>query len=295
MASCFRLDVDVTHSLALAENFCLLDGGVPSRTSWLLIDALLRRLESVRDENFEIHSPHQCAAPAAIAHVPAFTNGAVGSRIPDNATWRKALKNDPVTALLLDIVNNPALGQLQEHVKPLPHVYRQPARQGHFSTKEGILYMKEIFQNDERYVSLRIVPASLVNIIFVAFHANPIGGHFNDYRTFHRIRQRYFWPEMFLYIRRMCRACPGCRMSNLTRRRTADLVYSFPIDAPMRVLMVDIYAAGAEFNFEGTKHYLIAACGMISFVITEDAAEENSHAFAIALMKIGCVLSFPAQ
>ena len=45
----------------------------------------------------------------------------------------------------------------------------------------------------------------------------------------------------------------------------------------MRVLFVDIYAAGAEFNFVGTKHYLI---------IAEDTAEQNSTVFVAALMRI---------
>ena len=53
----------------------------------------------------------------------------------------------------------------------------------------------------------------------------------------------------------------------------------------MRVLFVDIYAAGAEFNFVGTKHYLIAACGMTSFAVCEDTAAANSTAFAAAIMK----------
>ena len=58
------------------------------------------------------------------------------------------------------------------------------------------------------------------------------------------------------------------------------------MDAPMKVLFVDIYAAGSEFNFEGTKHYLIAACGMTSFGICEATAEQSAASFAAALMKI---------
>ena len=58
------------------------------------------------------------------------------------------------------------------------------------------------------------------------------------------------------------------------------------MDAPMRVLFVDIYATGSEFNFEGTKHHLIAACGMTSFAICEPTAEQNTASFAAALMKI---------
>jgi len=191
-----------------------------------------------------------------------------------------------MTNLLLDMVANPALAESEENVKQLHHIYRQPARQGAFSVRDGILFMKEIFQNDTKFVELRVVPTSLVNTIFVAFHANPVGGHLNAYRTYHRIRQRYFWPHMFQYIKKMCKRCPGCSLSNITRNRSADLVYSFPIDAPMRVLFVDIYAAGAEFNYVETNYYLIAACGMTAFAVCEDTAEAKSTAFAQALMKI---------
>ena len=286
IASCFRLGNDLTHSLAHPENFCLLDCGIPAKTSKCYIEVLLLRIAEMQRENFQIMQPNPCAAPAATACIPAFVNGAVGSKIPDNRTWEQALQEDPVTKLLLEIAANPSLGESQAHVQPLDHIYRQPARHGNFSTRDGVLYMKEIFQDDDRFVELRIVPSSMRNIIFVAFHANPIGGHLNSFRTYHRIRQRYFWPGMFQYIQKMCRACPGCNLSNITRNRCADLVYSFPIEAPMRVLFVDIYAAGAEFNFEGTKHYLIAACGMTAFAIAEDTAEQNSKAFASALMKI---------
>ena len=89
--------------------------------------------------------------------------------------------------------------------------------------------------------------AGLKYIIFIAFHANPIGGHLNAYRTYHQMCQRYFWPGMFTYVKRMCKACPGCSLSNLTKNRSADLVYSFPNGAPMRAIFVDIYETSRIF------------------------------------------------
>jgi len=210
----------------------------------------------------------------------------MGSRIPDCAAWSKALGEDPMTELLMDMVSSPALSESEASVRLLHHIYHQPARQGQFSIRDGILYMKEVFQNDTKYVELRIVPASLVNIVFVAFHVNPDGGHLRAYRTYHRIRQQYFRPHMFQYIKKMCKTCPECSLANLTRNRSSNLVYSFPIDAPMRVMFVDIYAAGAEFNFLRTKHYLIAACRMTAFAVCEDTAEANSTAFAQVMMKV---------
>ena len=69
----------------------------------------MRRLDSICTENFEIFDPRLSHAPAAITMVPAFLNGAVGSRIPTNEVWLKALKNDPMTKLLLELVANPGL------------------------------------------------------------------------------------------------------------------------------------------------------------------------------------------
>ena len=146
VVSCFRLEENLTHSLSHASNFSLLECGIPSATSSLFLSAILKRLEKIRTESFEIVEPRRLAAPAAIAQVPIFTNGAVGSRIPDSATWAKALKEDPMTNLLLDIVANPALADTENNLRPLHHIYRQPARQGAFSVCNGILYMKEIFQ-----------------------------------------------------------------------------------------------------------------------------------------------------
>ena len=121
-----------------------------------------------------------------------------------------------MTNLHLDIVASPALGDDQKYIQPLHYIYRQPARQGNFSIKDRIIFMEEIFENDVKYVDLCIVKSSPINIIFVAFHANPIGDQLNVYRTYHRILQRYFWSGMYQYCKFMCKTCPGCSLSNIT-------------------------------------------------------------------------------
>ena len=105
-----------------------------------------------------------------------------------------------MTNMLLDMVASPAIAQSQEVVNTLPYIYRQLARQGHFTIKDNILFMREIFQDGDRYIELKIVPESLRNMIVVAFCSNPIGGHLNAHRTYHRVRQQYFWPGMYLPI-----------------------------------------------------------------------------------------------
>ena len=177
----------------------------------------MRRLENIRTENSEICDASLCHAPAAITIVPAFLNGTVSSRIPDNKVRLKALKSDPMTNLLLEIVANLGLSQNKSKIDTLHHVYHHPACQGQFTMRDGILYMKEIFRNDVKFVDLRIVPESLQNINFMAFHAKPIGDHLDTPCTFHCMRQQYFWPGMFNYVKQLVKACPGCSLSNITQ------------------------------------------------------------------------------
>lgn len=80
---------------------------------------------------------------------------------------------------------NSTMGESQSNIQPLDQKYFQPAQQGQCLTRDGIFCMKEVVQNTTKFVELRIVLASLVDIIVVAFHANPIGRYLNVYQTYY--------------------------------------------------------------------------------------------------------------
>lgn len=283
VASCFSLDNNLTYKMAHSDTFPLLDLGIPGCTSSWILNAIFERLVSVRNENAEIIDPSTNAAPAAVS-IPIFLNGAVGTRVPDNAAWQRAYQSDKNCKEILNMLKNPALVK-KENLLKLHYTYRQPMRDSNIVLEDGILYFIERFANDTKFVKLRIVPDELRNIIFIAFHANPIGAHMDAARTYSRLRLRYYFPGMFSYCKRMISCCPACALSS-NKRPSADLVYSFPIAAPMHTLFADIYSVGTELNFDGTKNHLIACCGMTSFAVSEATADANAAAFAESLMKI---------
>ena len=125
-----------------------------------------------------------------------------------------------------------------------------------------MLILRERIRGGPLFTRLQIVPEGLRDIIFVAFHSNPVGCHLYAHHTLHCLRMHYHWPEMFLSIKRMCHACPGCSLSNPSRSLSSDLVYHFPIEAPFRVLFADTYSAGKHSGFEGSKVYLLVSDGM---------------------------------
>jgi hypothetical protein len=139
-----------------------------------------------------------------------------------------------------------------------------------------MLIYREPIHRSCSYTWLQIVLKALFGIVFVAFHFNPIGGHFNAYCTLHCLCLHYFWPEMYSYIKKMCQACPGCALSNPGCCTSSELVYHFPIEAPFHVLFVDAYKTGNHASFEGNKAYVISCCRMTGFAAKEPIKHATS-------------------
>ena len=87
--------------------------------------------------------------------------------------------------------------------------YRGPLRRGLIAMERGFLTLKEPVQ----------------------------------YQSVHR------WPKLYMHCKRMIASCAGCQLANAKVRPSQDLVWNFPIDAPMTVLHVDGYCVGADIIF----------------------------------------------
>ncbi len=246
-------------------------------------DCVLERLLSIRDSTSEIFEPNQFAAPAAT--IQAFLGSAVSTTLPSCLRWTQAYNSDKDLCLIRSIVTNPSLLS-NETLRDINYNYHSALRKSLIVLEDGVLIYPEPIVSKGSYTRLQLVPREFYNILFIAFHSNPVGGHLNAYRTLHCLRLCSYWPGMYSYIKRMCSACPGCASANPMKGRSCKLVYNFPIEAPFLVLHVDAYSAGTHPRFEGSDVYLVACCGMCTFGTLEPVASPNATTFALAIMKI---------
>ena len=82
----------------------LLDCGISGSTYYDLLSDLAKYMDLLRINKFEFCNPSMAADPEAISIVPYFTSGAIGTRLPSRNVWCDALKSDPMTKILLNIV-----------------------------------------------------------------------------------------------------------------------------------------------------------------------------------------------
>ncbi len=237
----------------------------------------------IRNSTLEIFEPNQFAAPAAI--IQAFLSGAVGTTLPSHTRLIQAYNSDKDLCLIRKIVLNPSLLS-NETLREINYNCHAGLQKSLILLEDGISIYREPIAGEQSYTRLQLVPKELYNILFIAFHLNPVGGHLNAYRILHRLRLHFYWPGMYSYIKRMCSACPGCALSNPTTGRSCELVYNFPIKAPFLVLHVDAYSTGAHPGFEGLDVYLVACCGMCTFGALKPVTSPNAMTFASAIMKI---------
>eukprot|EP00956_Cyclotella_meneghiniana_P037713 scaffold143282_cov76-Cyclotella_meneghiniana.AAC.4 len=282
---CFQLTDKLTYRLSHPRHLYNMDNAVPAKTSSFVLQLCHDRLISIRNANIQIYNPdHQYTAPAAMCNV--FVNGAIGSRLPDTSAWKQAYEADPETRLIMDMIANPSL-ITKTNLAQIHSSLRMPVRQQLLVIEQGmIIYQEPLGYGSTTYCKLRLVPSSLRNIVFIAFHANPIGGHLSHVRTHLAIRMRFYWPNMFKYCKEMCAKCPACALANKTSRRASELVYGFPVTAPFSVLHADGFHAGKIANFEGDEMYLIVCCGMTSFGVMESVHKPDAKGFAAALMRV---------
>jgi len=86
-----------------------------------------------------------------------------------------------------DLVLNPAKIN-SDALSAISLNYRGPLRQSQIVIEDGMLIYHEPMRGGSSYTRLQLVPSEFYNIIYIAFHSNAIGGHFNAYRTLHHIR-----------------------------------------------------------------------------------------------------------
>jgi hypothetical protein len=184
--SCFCLTDELTYKLSHPSNAFCLDAAIPARTSARIFEVLLDRCIQICSGNFEIFEPNQFAAPAAC--IQTFLNGAVGVSLPSPGQWAQAYLDDPETSAIIQFVRNPGtISNKRLEEAKLNANYRAALRQSQITIEDGILILRKQIVGSESYARLQLVPSHFRNLVFIAFHSNPLGAHLNVTRTLHRI------------------------------------------------------------------------------------------------------------
>ena len=190
-----------------------LDAAMPGCTSSWIFDQVHSHLVYLRNANSNIFLPNQFAAPSAT--IQTLVNGAICTCLPSRERWVQAYASDTELCAVCNLALNPSK-ITNKSLANVNHNYCEPLRQSLIVVENNMLILHEPIIGTSLFTRLQLVHLELMNIIFIAFHTNPIGGHLNAYRMFCCLCLRFYWPRMYSYVKCMCQACPGCAWANPT-------------------------------------------------------------------------------
>ncbi|CAF1521778.1 unnamed protein product [Rotaria sordida] len=114
--------------------------------------------------------------------------------------------------------------------KKVKEIQQNPTR-GSFVLHEGLLY-KLIPTNLRSITKIKLIyiPSSMINTLLKAYHSDPLAGHFGTRRTYYKLKNKYWWPDMKQSITQFIKSCLPCQQYNVSRSKRPGLLC--PIETP---------------------------------------------------------------
>jgi len=240
-------------------------------------------------ESLAVLLQHSTAPTAATSHVARCLTTAA-KPLPSTSTWDTAYASDPATETLSRHLSS-GLAWTPSTIAELHPAFQQFARDDNLCIHHGRLVVRQSLQSGTSLL-LIIVPSSLRRLIFDVFHGSPIGGHFGIYKTLFRIRMRFFWPRCRQDVVDWIKECAHCILTDKSVRRHSEVLFSWPVTAPMFVLHCDLWSPGTIANESGATHLLSAMCDLTQFVVSVPVTDIHAHElarllFQEVLLKVG--------
>ena len=119
-------------------------------------------------------------------------------------------------------------------------VMKNPIRSS-YQFKDGLLYklmvMREGCNTKKKLIYL---PSTMINDLLQVYHSNPLSGHFGVQRTYLKIKNKYWWPNMKQSIIQYIQSCLPCQQFNISRSKKPGRLQPIPPpEGPFQLIGMD--------------------------------------------------------
>jgi hypothetical protein len=121
-----------------------------------------------------------------------------------------------------------------------------------FQIKNNYLYKK-----DKRKTGnlLRVIRKLELDPLLYMMHNDPTSGHFASENMFNKIRERYYWPQMFEDIRNYANACDSCQRRGKSKK--TQHLHPIPVHGPFFQMGID-FVGPLPITNKGNRYIIVA-------------------------------------
>src|SRR5919109_4402181 len=123
-----------------------------------------------------------------------------------------------------------------------------------FELKDNLLYKRDR-RKKTRGQLLRVLLQHEIEPVLFMMHNHPLGGHLGVDIVFNKIRNLYYWPQMYEDIKAYIQACDSCQRRG--RRRNKEPLQPIPVGDPFYQIGIDIVGPLPKTK-QGNKYIVVA-------------------------------------
>jgi Integrase zinc binding domain/Integrase core domain len=139
-----------------------------------------------------------------------------------------------------------------------------------FEVKNNQLYKKDR-RRKTRNQLLRVIQKHEVEPILYLLHNHPTGAHLGVDKVFGKLRDQYYWPQMFEDVKQYIRTCDQCQRRG--KFRTPGPLHPITVGDPFSKIGIDIVGP-LPITSKGNKYIIVAT----DYFTKWPEAEAVSHA-----------------
>ena len=123
-----------------------------------------------------------------------------------------------------------------------------------FEVKNNQLYKKDR-RRKTRNQLLKVIQKHEIEPILYLMHNHPTGAHLGVDKTFDKIRNQYYWPQMFENIKDYIKSCDRCQRRG--KHRIPGLLHPIPVDKPFSRIGIDVVGP-LPITAKGNRYIIVA-------------------------------------
>ncbi|CAF3782340.1 unnamed protein product [Rotaria sp. Silwood1] len=160
----------------------------------------------------------------------------------------------------------------------------------HYELVDDVLY--RFIPRGTKNIRLPYVPRSLIKDVLFLFHDHPSNAHFGINRTYEKLKNKYYWPNMKNSIINYIQSCLQCSKHNIRRTKPPGSMHSteFPNEV-LGIVGMDFWGPTHQASLHGNRYVITMTDYLSKFVFAKavptNTAEQASKFFYEIVCQFG--------
>lgn len=133
------------------------------------------------------------------------------------------------------------------------------ANANQYILENGVLYFLHHRGKNTRDTNFKllVIPKALQTDILKLCHSDLFGGHFGVFKTFRKLRDRYFWEGQYRDVENFCSSCEACLTRKRPRAYTRAPLQPLQVHGPFDRIAMDFMGPFNPPSDHGNKYIIV--------------------------------------